>query len=107
MTAALTPCAREGCSIPCVGRTCSSRCRSILWKVETGYKDRRSVRNASQRRSAASLTRYAVVQISGSAIDVLALESARSRKAIRRLFGLDDHQDLDVVPARYLPAAVL
>jgi hypothetical protein len=101
-----TPCARPGCSVPCVGRTCSSSCRSALWKVETGYKDRRRVRNANQPRSAASLTRYAVVQIRGSVIEILGFDLGKSKRAVERAFGIDEHPGLAAVAERHLPVAI-
>jgi hypothetical protein len=101
-----TPCAMRGCEVLCPGRTCSSRCRSALWKVETGYRDRRSVRNAKQRRSAVSLTRYAVVQVQGSVIEVLGFDVGKSKRAVERAFGILDRDDLAAVAGRHLPEVV-
>jgi hypothetical protein len=101
-----TPCKAEGCDALCLGRTCSSTCRSKLWKAETGYKDRRSVRNARQRRSEASPTRYAIVQTRGSIIEVLGFDVGKSKRAIERAFGIRDRDDLAAIAERHLPGVV-
>jgi hypothetical protein len=101
-----TACAAEGCSNLCRGRTCSSSCRSRLWKVETGYKDRRRVRNAARRRSGRSLGRYAIVEIRGSVIEVLGFDRGKSKRAVERAFGISDRRDLAAVNERHIPVVV-
>jgi hypothetical protein len=101
-----TPCAMSGCGVLCEGRTCSSRCRSALWKVETGYRDRRSVRNAAQRRSRPSQVRDALVEIQGSTIEVLGFAAGKGKRSIERAFGIIDRGNLAAIAERHLPAVI-
>lgn len=102
-----TPCEAEGCNVLCLARTCSNACRSMEWKARTGYKDHRSVRNVRQRRSRASKerrrTRYAVVQVKGAVMEILAFDSATSKRAVERAFGISERSDLEAIAARHLP----
>jgi hypothetical protein len=51
-------------------------------------------------------TRYAVVQIKGSVIEVLGFDVGKSRKAVERAFGIVDRSDLGAVAGRHLPEVV-
>jgi hypothetical protein len=99
-----TPCARPGCEVICVGRTCSDRCRAALWKVETGYKDRRSARQRGGSRR--SQVRYALVEVRGSTLEVLGFAAGKSRRGVERLFGISEHDDLVAIAERHLPEVV-
>jgi hypothetical protein len=44
-----------------------------------------------------------VVQVTGSVMEVLALDSAWSKRAVERAFGISDRDDLVAVAERHLP----
>lgn len=99
-------CEAPGCSNASPGaRTCRPACRSKLWKVETGYKDRRSVRNARRPHLARPQTRYAIVERRGLVLEVVGFEAARSKRAVERAFGIVDRPDISAIAERSLPAA--
>lgn len=98
-------CERPGCSaLSPTARTCGNSCRAKVWKAEHGYRDKRSVRNVSHRPQRRRETRYAIVQSEGSRLDVLALDTAPSKRAVEGAFGIRDRQDLFAIAASHLPA---
>jgi hypothetical protein len=100
-------CEAPRCANPSpTSRTCRPACRSRLWKLETDYRDRRSVRNARQRSSAQPLARYAVVQVRGSVIEVMGYSAGKSKRWVERAFGISDRGDLAAIAERHLPGVV-
>lgn len=76
-------------------------CRTRASRARRAQRAARRYKGVTRPRSK---TRYAVVQVRGAVIEILAFDSGWSKQAVRRAFGLGDRQDLEVVPARHLPA---
>jgi hypothetical protein len=63
-------------------------------------------RAASRRRDRsreAVRTRYALVHVKGSTLEILGFATAKSKRAVERAFGIVDRDDLAAVAGRHLP----
>ena len=74
--------------------------RAIRTSVPLHNGKKRSRRPACERPK----TRYAVVKVAGSIIEVLAFDSAKSKRSVEQAFGISARPDLVAIAERHLPA---